>query len=374
LTTSETTNLFAAGQQGQTLASRLSEPSGAAFATGLVGYYDFDSRSNWVVFNSAQAVGGTGFTDDALTMKGGYIDPAARIYPITHNAALARVGLGALSGDGTNDYAHINGNPVDPNQNWSVATWFKPNTAGLGITDATRLFVLETTGTDTPPISYGLRAGTADPNTGDPRTDFQLYTYNATAASLQDFYLLNPQVDQWHHAVLTYDAVNGVMKGYLDGAESHSIVMGPGNTLRGYFGFNVGTYRSADGRWFKGLIDEVTFWQRKLSPAAVSQAYSLGNAGIPWIASVPEVSSFTPGTSPAGSFNLNWQALSGLSYSVEASSDLVDWSTTIATNLTAAGGSISIIISPTQPPPANGYYDPGMSASPQRFYRVRWDQ
>lgn len=373
LTTAEITNLYALGQQSQTLAARIGEPDGAAFQNNLVAYYSFDARTDWVVPNQAQAVGGVGFLDDALTMKGGYVDPAARIYPLTHNAALARVGLGALSGDGTNDYARINGNPVDPNQNWSVAAWFKPDTAGQGVTGTTRLFVWESSGTDNPPISYGLRAGTPDPGTGDPRTDFQVYTYSTTTAYFQDFHLLNPLVDQWHHAVVTYDAVNGVLKGYLDGAESHNFVLGPGTTLRSYFGLNLGTYRSADGRWFRGLIDEVAFWQRKLSPSAISQAYSLGNAGIPWITSVP-TASFAPGTSPAGSFHLSWQALSGLTYSVQASSDLVDWSTTIATNLTATGGSIAIIISPTQPPPPNGYHDPGMSGAPQRFYRVRWDQ
>ncbi len=366
LSVAEITDLQQAGQAGLTLATRIGQAGGEGFKTSLMGYYGFDAHTGWVVANSALAVGGAGFGSDALTMMGGAIDPSARIYPITHDPALARAGWGALSGDGTNDYVHIAGNPVDPNQNWSVAAWFKPDTGGLGLTDTTRAFVFETSGA-TYPISFGLRAG-SDSST----TDFQLFTQTGTGSVSQDYLLPASQVDQWHHIVLAYDAAGGVLTGYLDGSGTYAIEPGAGALLQTYSGFNIGTYRTADGRWFKGLIDEVAFWQRKLSQAEVGQLYTLGSAGASVLTGVPEIRAFAANTVPAGSFMLIWSAAPGLKYDVEASHDLSDWSDAVVTNHTAAADTVSIIISPTSPPPANGYYDSGLSNASQRFYRVRW--
>ncbi len=368
LATLEITNLFAVGQQGQTLAARISQPGGASFTTNLMGYYPFDVQVGRVVSNGAPAVGSTeAFADDAVTLYGGSIDPAARIYPISHDAALVRAGQGALSCDGTNDYAQIIGNPVNPNQNWSVAAWFRPNTGGLGLSGAARYCLFETAGT-TFPISFGLSAG-SDPN----YTAFVLNSQSTTVSPAVTNLVLNSEVDKWHHIVLTYDAAAGLLKGYLDGSETHSALLGAGTVLQSFTGFNIGTYRAADARWFKGSIDEVTIWQRKLSPAAVGQAYALGTANVPWLTSVPRVNSFAASASPTGGFELSWRSAPGLAYSIEASSDLSDWSTTIGTNIIATGGTMSITISPTQPPPANGCYDPALGSTAKRFYRVRWN-
>ncbi|HOY57273.1 MAG TPA: hypothetical protein PK640_03940, partial [Verrucomicrobiota bacterium] len=72
-------------------------------------------------------------------------------------------------------------------------------------------------------------------------------------------------------------------------------------------------------------------------------------------------------------WTLTWQAVSGRTYDVEASSDLVDWSHVVAADYTASAATASIVIVATQPPPANGYYDAGLSGASHRFYRVRWD-
>lgn len=373
LTTDEIASLLAAGDQGQTLATRIGLAGGESFKADLNAYYDFDAHADWVVANRAPAVGGTGFFyDDALTMKGGFIDPQARIYPLTHDPALARAGQGALSCDGTNDYAHIVGNPVDPNQNWSVAAWFKPNTGGLGLTDTTRAFVFETAGANYP-ISFGLRAGTPDPDTGDPRTDFQLFTLTSAGALSTNHYVVNSLVDQWHHIAITYDAATGAMKGYIDGTLTHNLAVASNAVLLGYDGFNVGTYRVADGRWFTGWIDEVTTWQRTLSPAAVAHANALGNAGISWITGMPRILNFASTPTPAGGFTLTWQSTPGFKYNVQASIDLADWSSTVAANHAATAETTTIVITPTQPPPANGFYDAGLSGAPRRFYRVQWN-
>lgn len=362
----EVTNLFVTGQAGVTLATRIAQPDGVALKQNLTGYYAFDSRTNWIVPNSAVAVGGTGFPDDALTLMGGAADPAARIYPLTHNAAQARAGLGALLGDGTNNYAHLNGNPVDPNLDWTVAAWFKPDTGGLGLAGSVRFFVFETAGS-TYPISFGLRAG-ADTNS----TVFQLYTQTTSSSASQDVVVPDSQVDQWHHLVLTWDAAQGTLAGFLDGSPAYSILLGPGAALTGYSGFNLGTYRAADGRWYQGLIDEVAFWQRSLGSGEVAQLRALGQAGASVLTGAPVIQSFTANSAPAGSFTLTWRAAPGLRYAVEASSDLQHWPDTLAANYVAPGESVTIVISPAQPPPANGFHDPALNGAGQRYYRVLW--
>jgi hypothetical protein len=370
--------------QAGTYAVVVSNPSGAATSRAIplavvpalplgglldsvTAYYGFDTQTNWVVTNSAPLVDGTGFASDALTLLGGAADPSARIYPITHNPALARAGQGALVGDGTNNCARINGNPVDPNQDWSVAAWFKPDTGGLELTGSARAFIFETGGT-TYPISFGLRAGT-----GAHSTMFQRYTQTAGTSASQDWAVPAALVDQWHQIVLTYDAALGSLTGYLDGSATYNLALGPGTTLQSYTGFHVGTYRSADGRWFKGLIDELAFWQRRLSASEVGQLLTLGKAGAAVLTGAPEIRAFAADPAPAESFTLTWRAASGLQYVVEASSDLRSWPDTIATNCLAAAETVSIVISPAQPPPTNGYYDPGLRGASQRFYRVRWN-
>lgn len=374
LSTAEVTNLFAAGQAGITLAARVGQPGSESLKTSLKGYYPFDERTNWVVANSAPAIGGTGFANDALTMMDGASDPSAQVYPLTHSPELARAGQGALIGDGTNNYAHINGNPVDPNLNWSVATWFKPDTGGLGLTGAVRSFVFETSGT-TYPISFGLRAG-ADASS----TVFQLCTHTMSTSISQDAIVPAAQVDQWHQLVLCYDATLGKMTGYLDGAVTYHLALGPGTTLQSYTGLNLGTYRTANGHWFKGWLDELAFWQRRLSSSEVGQLLALGRAGASVLSSEPtlvlpgepKAQAFFSNAAPTGSYTLTWHAVPGLTYAVEATSDLRSWPDTVVTNYTAATETVSILISPVQPPPANGYFDPGLNGARQRFYRVRW--
>lgn len=364
LTVGEIADLHDAGQSGTTLAARISQTGGDGFKTGLTAYYDFDAQNNWTVANQAAAVGGTGAPfDDAMTLMGGSIDPEARIYPWTDDPLLARAGRGALSCDGTNDHARIAGNPVDPNQNWSVAAWFKPDTGGLGLSDTTRAFVFETGGT-TFPISFGLRAGASG------HTDFQVYTQTPTGSPFQGYDVPNAQVDQWHHIAITYNPAMGVMKGYLNGVETHNLALGPGVVLQSYTGFNIGTYRGADGRWFKGQIDELAFWQRELASGEVQQLRSLGLAGASVLTGAPEIVAITPAAGDG--FTLTWRAARGLSYTVEGANTLDDWSVIIPSH-TAQAETVSITLSRTQPPPENGYHDPGLADAAQRFYRVKWN-
>jgi hypothetical protein len=385
LNTNEVAILYKAGTNKQTLATSIAGSGDAAQLTNaLVAYWNFDDSygpdASWVVTNRAIAVGGRAIfpsgTGDLTMVGGSYAPGTVYTYPLTTNGSV--VGNGALMGNGTNNHANIPGNPLDPQQDLTVSAWFKPDTAGTGLYGtSTRYFVFETAG-NWAPISFGIRGTTVTDTNGQQTCDFQYYGHwsDNTKPSF-DVYVPVSQVDQWHHVVQIFRKVSdnpytNSMDCWLDGVLQTNLLMIKTNAyMTNLAGFNFGTYRSANGRWFNGLIDEVALWQRALSPAEVVQIYTNGLAGKSVLGPAPpKILSFKPNTSPAGSFILSWQAQSGLKYGVAASSDLTGWQTAVVTGYTTTVGTASIIVSPKQPPPAGGYYDPGMNGATQRFYRV----
>jgi hypothetical protein len=84
-------------------------------------------------------------------------------------------------------------------------------------------------------------------------------------------------VDSWHHLVLTYDVDTNELLGYLDGTLRYQLTLaGP---LSPVAGFHTGTYRSANGRWFKCFVDEQVFWQRTVTPDEAVALFEAGTAG-----------------------------------------------------------------------------------------------
>jgi hypothetical protein len=188
-----------------------------------------------------------------------------------------------------------------------------------------------------------------------------------------DLNVSNAQLEQWHHFMQTYDATTGVITGYLDGVATHTLTDDVGGVrfpLQTYAGFRLGTYRAADGRWFKGLIDEVAMWQRALAPGEAAMVYSLGNASVPLSSSGAGLAVTAFGKAAGGGYEIAWSTTAGLKYSLEASSDLIDWSTELVAEVAATGASMNFIISPNFPPPPGGLYDPGLDGAEKRFYRV----
>ncbi|MDB6174040.1 MAG: hypothetical protein JWL59_3351 [Chthoniobacteraceae bacterium] len=235
----------------------------AELGKGLVAYYPFDSAGATQP-NRATPLTGESFPNDSVTL----IQQAA----IT--GISTRAGTGALLLDGNGDYADIVGNPVKINGDWTVSVWFRPDTAGLGLDGTKRFQVFETSG-GTFPISYSLRGegGTAE------QTSFEMTSQANTASGLPSSYLLaDSQTDSWHHILITYNSATKVMRGYLDGVSRHLFSV---EGLLGYTGFHLGTYRTANDRWFKGRLDEVAIWQRALSGEEAVQVWTLGSNGRP---------------------------------------------------------------------------------------------
>ena len=162
----------------------------------------------------------------------------------------------------------------------SVSLWFKPQTLPEHASKE-RSFILESTAEGRPSdqgawhLSIGLRP-VADPQ----KINLQLYTYTLrpaskpelapTAASQGPFDLLIPRsklLDQWNHLVLTFNSKSLIL--FLNGkriAEHQLPIPGPASEFGGLV---IGGHRGGTGRNFDGLMDEISIWQRILTPEEI---------------------------------------------------------------------------------------------------------
>jgi hypothetical protein len=232
------------------VAGAMSAP--AAITDNLVGYWDFEGSPN----NNAAASGGIAFN--------GVLNGGAAVN------GTAKVGSGALNLDGTDDYMRINTN-VNTTTSWTISAWFRSDV--LPATTA-RYFVYEsTTGYG---MSYGLRDGTAG------NTNFQMFLDRTTGADIsQDFQVADAGVtpSAWFNIVEVYDDSTDTIVGYLNGVQRYTLAVTAADTPIATTGLNIGTFRSANARFFDGSIDEVAVWSRALSSTEAQEVHSRGNQG-----------------------------------------------------------------------------------------------
>ncbi len=227
----------------------------AAITDNLVAYWNFEEGAA----NHAAASGGAAY--DGSLLGGASI------------GATAKVGSGALQLNGSGAYMDVT-SIVDPNQPWSVSSWYRADIAPTG---DTRFFVFETSGSY--PISFGLREAGNTANTnhqsfsdviGGPVSGTHEIADNATAAT-------------WNHVILAFTPATAGETGsilvYINGALTNTFMVPVGGTLGWANGFHVGTYRDANDRWFIGSIDEVAIWDRTLSGTEAFEVFSRGSQG-----------------------------------------------------------------------------------------------
>jgi hypothetical protein len=250
--------------------------SAATLATDLVAYWDFESGT---AANSPIAGGSSAY--DGTLMGGATLN------------GTPRVGSGALQLDGADDYMAVSA-MVDANLPWSVSAWFRSDIAAAG---TARNFVFESGPNYS--MSFGLREGTPA---------------SATAFEVFTDVVPNPDVSQrinvpdtaivgvWHHILLTSvpatAASSGSIIGYLNGTAQYSLIIPAGSTLNTVSEFRVGTFRSGNGRFFDGVIDEVAIWSRALAPGEASEVHALGFNGQ----AIPEPSLLLPCAAAAAAF------------------------------------------------------------------------
>lgn len=228
----------------------------------LVAYWDFEGGTA----NHVLATGGTAYNGSLLgnATTGG----------------TSKVGTGALLMDGNGDYMDVTAN-VNVNEPWAVSAWFRTTVASSG---AARQMVYESVGNPASggyTMSYGLREGS--PTTS---TAFQLFCDNTAPTADVSASKQVPDAsvpNTWHHIVTIFKPATpteaGSLTGYLNGVQEYNLVIPANTTVVAAEGFHVGTYRSANDRWFNGSIDEVAIWNRALTPAEAVEVYTRGSQG-----------------------------------------------------------------------------------------------
>lgn len=189
-------------------------------------------------------------------------------------SAPGRIGAGAVQFVQASSQSVGVSRAVIPNNTltYSVAGWFKVS-GGTG-----RRFLWETS-----PANWAISTEIT------PAGTLKVFARNANSVSRDLDTLIAPDVDTWHHVAVVFDAALGEAAIYYDGTRFEQPLLleqgvGTGDTT----GFNIGTYRAADGRFFDGLIDDVAVWGRTLTATEVAWLAS-GN-GVP----APLVSTLDP--------------------------------------------------------------------------------
>jgi hypothetical protein len=234
------------------LAGILTAP--AAITDNLVAYWDFEGGTA----NNPAATGGTAFN--------GVLNGDATVN------GTAKVGSGALNLDGTGDYLRINTN-VNTTTSWTISAWFRSDI----VPTTGRQFVYESTAAANGyAMSYGLRDGTVG------NSNFQMFVDRTTGADVsQDFQVADGSVTagDWFNIVEVYDDSQGTIVGYLNGVQRYTLNIGLTDTPVATTGLNIGTFRTANARFFDGSIDEVALWSRALAPAEAQQVFNRGSQG-----------------------------------------------------------------------------------------------
>ncbi len=162
---------------------------------------------------------------------------------------------GALNLDGLDDCARVVSTLVlTTDSQFSYAAWFKW-TGGGGGSDG-RKFILESTGSGNPYVLSACVNGSGK---------IQVYSSLSSGTTPNLIGATTIWPNQWYHLAVTWDRTGGAnnLKLYLNG-----VVDGQVTTLLGYpvatTGLMIGTYRGANDRWFRGLVDDVRVFNRAL--------------------------------------------------------------------------------------------------------------
>ena len=222
--------------------------SSGQLAQGLIGWWKFDEGSGTTAGDSS------GGGNNGTLMNGAVW------------TSDSKVGGGAISLDGVDDYVSIVSNPVSSFSNpISVCAWVlnnNPTINGTGDFDQT---ILKLYGD----ASNSLRFF-------DSVTSRKLvFAYksggvNTSIISSSAVFIQN----QWTHVCYTYNGTNKIL--YANGATVSSIA---GPTYYSYgVGNYIGTMTSTGGNW-GGKVDDVRIYNRALSAMEVTDLYNLGNGG-----------------------------------------------------------------------------------------------
>ncbi|OQW46941.1 MAG: hypothetical protein A4S09_03270 [Proteobacteria bacterium SG_bin7] len=221
------------------------EPVIAVDTTSLAAYWKFDSPTiidNGVLADSAGTFPGTIHTSDAL------------------NKATPGAFGNAMIFDGSNDYVDIGPNLDMPMNDFSISFWYRPQQSAIARQVWGRRWDLGGKMT-------GWNLEQFD-NTIDPRMSdgTNLITSHFTPVPIDNAF---------HHVIVAYDRSNGVIRLYIDGSASGTIIdisMVGSVAYSGRFLLGAPSYSQTIAN-FLGAMDEVSVWTRALNAADAQAIY-----------------------------------------------------------------------------------------------------
>ncbi len=213
--------------------------SGAAHAVvNPVGYWNFENSLQ------NQVTGGLGLNAGVLTNAPSY--------------ATGRAGTGLSFDNSVGESIQLPFGSNALGDSFTISAWYRQTD---DLTDG-RNFVFESQG------NYDVSYGDGGSN------NFTSYVGQVGIGTT------TTSAEQWHHVLHSFssDGSNTTLNAYIDGVLMHS---GSATTSSVDFpAINVGTYRSANGRWWDGMIDEVALWDRALNTAEAAEVYNRGLGGL----------------------------------------------------------------------------------------------
>lgn len=171
---------------------------------------------------------------------------------------------GSITFDGSNDHVSISsGIGMVNNSSHTGCAWIRmPN-----VSETERRMFFESADDST---NYSLSLGWRNDSnqnifqtwTNDPENSATAYADSTT----------NPVADTWYYVCERTDSTANTIAIFVNGireATSTSATF----TIDGFDSMEIGTYRSANGRWMQGNISNVTLYNRALSDAEVLQNF-----------------------------------------------------------------------------------------------------
>ena len=152
------------------------------------------------------------------------------------------------------------------NNDWSAAAWFRAERAPTG---GERFFIFETSRNSLASLGSPISLELSGASGGFTRARISTNPVNANPSLTVE--IPEMEITDWNHILITYQNGNteNTLTAYLNGISigSTSFTNGPVNTANG---FHIGTDHNATDGWFEGDIDEVSLWNRALTPSEAS--------------------------------------------------------------------------------------------------------
>lgn len=221
---------------------------------GLVLYYPFNS-TNGLKTKDYSTTGSDGTLGASIALVTGTV-PELRVAPQTARTAASSVNFGnCIQLDGTDDYLYRSSAVSTATNNFTIMAWINPfelPQAGMVVYN----------GESTQAIAFGIfgGAGIAGSNL------FALYESVAWIDSGYTF----PDAGKGYHITLQRDA--GTTKFYVNGVRT--LNTSSSTPLAPSAGFYIGARKAEANRFFNGLIDEVKYFNRVLTPSEILDDYN----------------------------------------------------------------------------------------------------